>query len=184
MAEYIGAGQLDKHAEVLELRETEPGVWTWERTGMAWANITFQSKNNLFSSVGIGARSAVVTIRRRPLTLHNALRWNGRHLFLTAVVSRGRNYWDVDAAVVTPVPCGYEGITFPAVRTEKYLGWNRDVPPMSRNEYTFVLVAPKAVPALEPGGLVRVDGAEWEVRAAHTLDEYKNEYEVARTVDL
>ena len=29
MADYIDAGKLNKAAQVLELRETAPGVWEW-----------------------------------------------------------------------------------------------------------------------------------------------------------
>ena len=181
MGEYIGAGQLDKHAEVLDLRETEPGVWTWEKAGMAWANITFQSKNNLFSSVGIGARNAAVTVRRRPLTLHNALRWNGQHLFLTSVVSRGRNYLDVNTALVTPVVCSSDGVTFPAVQTEKYLGHVQEWP-MSAVDMTMVLVTPKPI-VLCPGHLVYLEKKPWEILVSHELDEWKNEYEIGRRAE-
>ena len=81
MADYIDAGKLNKAAQVLELRETAPGVWEWTPVRRAWASITFQSKTNLFSKVGIGARDAAVIVRRQPLTLHHALRWGDTHLF-------------------------------------------------------------------------------------------------------
>ena len=72
MADYIDAGKLNKAAQVLELRETAPGVWEWTPVRRAWASITFQSKTNLFSKVGIGARDAAVIVRRQHLTLHHA----------------------------------------------------------------------------------------------------------------
>ena len=43
MADYIDAGKLNKAAQVLELRETAPGVWEWTPVRRAWASITFQS---------------------------------------------------------------------------------------------------------------------------------------------
>ena len=46
-----------------------------------------------------------------------------------------------------------------------------------------MLVTPKPV-ALEPGRLVRARGALWEILVPHELDEFKNEYEIGRTVDL
>ena len=61
MADYIDAGKLNKAAQVLELRETAPGVWEWTPVRRAWASITFQSKTNLFSKVGIGARAVSYT---------------------------------------------------------------------------------------------------------------------------
>ena len=54
---------------------------------------------------------------------------------------------------------------------------------MSLNQLGLVLVVPKAI-VLEPGKLVSVRGALWEVLVPHELDEYKNEYEIGRTVDL
>ena len=58
MADYIDAGKLNKAAQVLELRETAPGVWEWVPARRTWASITLQPKTNLFSKVGIGARNA------------------------------------------------------------------------------------------------------------------------------
>ena len=49
-----------------------------------------EHKANLFSAVGIGARGAELILRRQELTLHNALVWGGRHLFLTAIRPEGR----------------------------------------------------------------------------------------------
>ena len=83
MADYIDAGKLNQPVQVLELRETAPGVWEWVPARRTWASITLQPKTNLFSKVGIGARNAAVIVRRQPLTLHHALRWGDTHLFLT-----------------------------------------------------------------------------------------------------
>lgn len=67
MADYIDAGKLNQPVQVLELRETAPGVWEWTPVRRTWASITFQSKTNLFSKVGIGARDAAVIVRRQAL---------------------------------------------------------------------------------------------------------------------
>lgn len=179
----MNAGELRERVTVLSLTEAD-GTYSWTPLRLTWAAVEEKTGKNLFSSVGLGARSVALTLRRQALTLRQAILWRGKHCFLTDIRDNGRLYWDVDAALVTPVTCRSEGVTFPAVRTEKYLGWNRDVPPMSQNEYVYVLVVPKAAPQLTPGGLVAVEGAEWEIRVAHTLDEYKNEYEIARTVEL
>ena len=69
MADYIDAGKLNQPVQVLELRETAPGVWEWTPVRRTWASITFQSKTNLFSKVGIGARDAAVIVRRQALTM-------------------------------------------------------------------------------------------------------------------
>lgn len=185
---FIGAGQLDQPLEVLELRETADGVWEWVTVRRAWAKVEQTSKSNLFSKVGVGARDAAIVIRRQPLTLHNALRWRGQHLFLTAITDNGRNHLSVSAALVTVDQVRLRedqtvaGMTFPGVLTEKYARHEQEWP-MSVNELGLVLVTPKAV-TLPPGSLVEARDAAWEVLVPHQLDPYKNEYEIGRRVDL
>ena len=66
--------------------------------------------------------------------------------------------------------------------TEKYVRYEQP-DPYAVNRLTYVLVTPKAV-VLQRGGLVTVNGVNYEVQTAHTLDQWKNEYEVFRTDDL
>ena len=180
---YIGAGRLNQPLEVLELRETATGVWEWVTLRRAWAQVEQTAKTNLFSKVGVGARDAAIVIRRQSLTLHQALRWKGRHLFLTSITHRDRNYLDVAAALVDLVDCRSEdGVRFPGVITEKYAKWDQPEP-YSINQMTYVLVTPKGI-VLQRGGLVAVAGTNYEVQVAHILDPYKNEYEIVRTEDL
>lgn len=54
---------------------------------------------------------------------------------------------------------------------------------MSINELGLALVVPKEI-VLRPGCLVEARGAAWEILVPHELDEFKNEYEIGRTVDL
>lgn len=190
MNTVIDAGRLDQRLEVLELRETEPGVWAWETARKAWGQVELddRQRKNLFSSVGIGARNASLILRRQELTLHNALRWQRRHLFLTAIIPRGRGHLDLSAALVQAetvrlVPDDGDQVrAFPGVLTEKYLA-HRQEWPMSVNDLEFVLVVPKTI-TLRPGRLVECRGAAWEVLVPHELDEYKNEYEIGRRAEL
>lgn len=185
---YIGAGRLDQPLEVLELRETSAGAWEWVAVRRAWGQVEQTAKTNLFSKVGVGARDTAIVLRRQRLTLHNALRWKGQHLFLTSITRRDRNHLDVAAALVDLVECradadeGEDGTRFPGVLTEKYAKWDQPEP-YSVNQLTYVLVTPKGI-VLQRGGLVAVAGVNYEVQAAHTLDPYKNEYEIVRTEDL
>ena len=185
---YIGAGRLDQPLEVLELRETATGIWEWVTLRRAWAQVEQTAKTNLFSKVGVGARDAAIVLRTQPLTLHNALRWRGQHLFLTSIVPEGRLHLRLEAALVTVDTVTVQKDettvekTFPGVLTEKYARHAQEWP-MSVNELGLVLVTPKPI-ALRPGTLVKVRGALWEVLVPHELDPYKNEYEIGRTVDL
>lgn len=190
MNTVIDAGRLDQRLEVLELRETEPGVWAWEAVRKAWGQVELDDKQrkNLFSAAGTGARNASLVLRRQTLTLHNALRWKNQHLFLTAIIPRGRGHLDVSAALVEVetvrlVPDREDqGMTFPGVLTEKYLA-HRQEWPMSVNELELVLIVPKAI-TLRPGRLVECRGAAWEVLVPHELDPFKNEYEIGRRAEL
>lgn len=190
MGAVLDAGRLSERLEVLELRETEPGVWTWETARKTWGQVELDTgqRKNLFSSAGIGARNASLVLRRQEFTLHNALRWGGQHLFLTAIVPRGRGHLDVTAALVRPetvrlVPDGGgQDMTFPGVLTEKYLAHSQEWP-MSVNDLELVLVVPKGI-TLRPGRLVECLGASWEVLVPHELDEFKNEYEIGRRAEL
>ena len=70
---------------------------------------------------------------------------------------------------------------FPVVLAEKYLGFTQNTP-MAQTQTTFVLVTPKAV-SLKIADLVDVGGVRYAVQVCHTLDEYKNEYEITRKDD-
>lgn len=191
----IDAGKLRERLEVLELRETQAGAWEWVSEGRTWGQVTLSDKRNLFSTVGIGARDAQLVLRRRPLTLGHALRWGGQHLFLTAIRPRGRGYLDVSAALVEPVGCvgrpvdagmgrgnrpdrqEKEPVRFPGVLTEKYLGYTRQET-HAVNDTGLVLVTPKAI-LLKAGDLVDTGAETYNVRVVHTLDPWKNEYEIS-----
>lgn len=185
---YIGAGRLDQPLEVLELRETSSGLWEWVKLRRAWGEVEQTAKTNLFSKVGVGARDAAIVIRKQDLTLHQALRWKGQHLFLTSITKLDRMHLSVQAALVDVEAVTLQGepdtagMAFPGVLTEQYAR-HRQEWPMSVNQLALVLVTPKAV-ALEPGSLVKARGALWEVLVPHELDQYKNEYEIGQTVDL
>ncbi len=204
MSEQIDAGRLNKAVHVLELRETAPGAWEWGPIRRTWTMLTLQTKKNLFSSVGIGARGAELILRRQPLTLHNALLWGEQHLFLSAILPEGRLHLRVQAALVEPVTClatrtedtvGEAGrpttaetmrMTFPGVLTEKYARYEREET-HAENETSYVLVVPKAI-QLKASDLVTVQEgpakAVYYVTICHVLDPYKNEYEIVWQGDV
>lgn len=200
---YVDAGSLDKRLVLLSFQEDTTGAWRWVETGLLWGDLTLSGKKNLFSSVGIGARDAEIILRKRPITLHQALRWGLQHLFLTEITDYNRMYLQARAALVTPVACSairyqsslgpgnrpvrtpLEPVTFPGVLTEKYTGYDRQ-DTHAQAETRLVLVVPKAIELME-GDLVTVmagQPAEYNVQIRHVLDPYKNEYEIAWRRDV
>lgn len=201
---YIGAGRLDQPLEVLELRETSAGLWEWVAIRRAWAEVEQTARTNLFSKVGVGARDAAIVLRTQPLTLHNALRWRGQHLFLTSITRRDRNHLDVAAALVESVTCTAQGyttkmgegnrpqkvetdpVTFPGVLTEKYVKYEKE-DTFAKARRGLVLVTSKPI-QLREGDLVTVQAgpaaAVYNVQACHVLDAYKNEYEMEFSRDV
>lgn len=204
MATVIDAGKLDQRLEVLELRETESSTWTWETVRKAWAQAVPSGKTNLFSKVGIGARDVQIMVRRQELTLHNALRWKGQHLFLSEIIPQGRGHLGVSAALVEPVQCvaqpwhNQKGagnraervddppVIFPGVLTEKYVRYQAEES-YAKTSVIYVLVAPKSI-ELQEGVLVTVQegpaAGVYHVQTRHVLDTFKNEYEIAFSRDI
>ncbi len=205
---FVDVGSLNERLEVLELQETEPGVWSWQVVKKLWSDITLSQKTNLFSSVGIGARGAELIVRHPSPDLHHALRRTGsqpQHLFLTAIVPYNRMYDKVTSALVTPAKCsasridsgvGVAGrpqivetmhVTFPAILTERY--WKQLDQKETHAEYAvrYVLVTPKPI-VLQDGDLVEVHDGDavgvYYVTACHMLDAYKNEYEIDKKGDV
>lgn len=203
-AGHRGAGKLDRPVRILELRETQPGVWTWECARKSWMSCELQSRRNLFSQVGVGARDAQLVLWRQELTLHNAILSRGEHFFLTAITDRNRNQLDVTAALVEPVRCvaqpwhNQKGagnraervddppVTFPGVLTEKYIRYEME-DSYAKAAGAYVLVTPKVI-QLREGVLVTVQegpaAAVYNVQACHVLDAFKNEYEIAFSRDI
>ncbi|MEG1683525.1 MAG: hypothetical protein RR295_06820 [Oscillospiraceae bacterium] len=187
-----GTGEMNQRVTVLELTEAA-GELRWREHHRAWAQVVEDSRVNLFSSVGIGARGVTLTLWRNPaLTLLCALRWRDKFLFLTAITDGDDQLHSVvTAAVVNPVPCtrhtvdGTADLRFPGILTEKYRGRadiHEQLEPLALLTLRFVLVTPKAV-TLRPGTLVEAGGKLYAVLAAHELDWFKNEYEIERRED-
>ena len=184
----IDAGKLAERVQVLQFTEAQQGVWEWKPIRPAYAQVELSAGRSLFSNVGMGARAAELILRRQALTLHNAILWGDKHLFLTSIVPEGRTHLRAEAAIVSAAECRVmetdtePAMAFPGILTEKYARHAQEWP-MSVNELSLVLVVPKEI-VIRPGRLVETCGAAWEVLVPHELDEYKNEYEIGRTVDL
>lgn len=203
---YIDAGSLNERLERLELQQTEEHTWEWVSVGRLWGQVSVEvgSRMNLFSSVGIGARNAKLVIRSRRLTLHEALRWKGQHIFLTSITNRDRLHLDLQGALVSVVTCKGQGYTttvgagnrpvkqenpeqtFPGVLTEKYARYETE-DSYAKARRLLVLVTPKEIDLLEGDLLTVTDGpaaAVYNVQTRHVLDEFKNEYEIMYSRDI
>ncbi len=201
----VAVGAMRERLRVLSLAyDEDTRAYTWEMSRTVWTRFEPDERINLFSSVGIGVRGALFTVRHdAALTLHNAYEWNGRHCFLTAVLpdEPARGFDTVRAALcesVTlmakpqsrtgrdernrPVAVEVPGFTFPGVLTEKY--FRNEAEDVYRAELQQrILVTPKII-VLRAGDLVG-QGTEkpYTVRRALELDPYKNEYVIERRWD-
>ena len=181
--EHVDAGKLSERIELLRLVKGE-NEYRWELLRRSWASVELQQRRNNFSAHGIGAAGAELVLRRQELTLLDAIRWRGQHLFLTGIAPRGRNHLTVAAALVEVRACRdpESGLAFPGVVTEKYLG-HRQEEPMSVYPMRHILITHPAID-LKPGRLVEVDGESWPITMSHRLDPWKAEYEIERVIEL
>lgn len=186
------SSMLNEKVEILSLiQNEETGDLAWSKTRKCWAAVDLDLQRNIFSSIGIGARGATVTIRaEQKLTLHQAIRWQDQFLFLTSIIlAPGRDRKEVKAALCTPIDCQADmdqpvhGVRFPGILTEKYTASEHDqLDPYALLTQNMVLVVPKAV-KLAPGSWVKVGSDTYHVLVPHELDEWKNEYEIQRKAD-
>lgn len=199
----MNAGELKENVDILTLVQSGT-EWLWNDTADAYAKAEPSDKKNYFSTVGMGAGTVKFTIRPRVLTLHNAVQWKGRHCFLTDIVkTQDKRHLEITAAFVEPRVCSVKRtvttvdpvlkrpvesapqlLSFPGCLTEKYLG-RIQTEPMNVNETRLILVTPKVI-ELEAGEVVTVAGFEqpFTVLIPHTLDAYKNEYEITRREEI
>jgi len=193
------AGEFKEPVSVMEL-QSAGNVYGWAEKRPTWAKVEKQDKTNLFSQVGIGAKSVKFTMRKQDVSLRNALRWQGQHYFLSDINEINRMYYEVTAARIEPKTCIVTRLittknelnrpvtepqivlTFPGCLVEKYMGYSQQKP-QAVSEIQYVLVVPKAI-TLELADLVEIDGVTYNVQIAHTLDDYKNEYEIVAKKDV
>lgn len=191
----------DRKITLLQFSEVAADCWQWTLRKTLWAHVEHTGKTNYFSRLGLSAKTALFTLPRTSgLDTHSAIGWKGQHYAVTDCNRDGPLFLTVTAAAVTPRLCRVErrsehagadkrpvwtpaqALTFPAVLTEKYHGFEQREP-MAGTTVTFVLVTPKAI-LLRPGELVEIADARYAVRVCHTLDDTQNEYEITRKEDV
>lgn len=179
----MDAGELRERIEILALMKIATN-YSWEVARNSWAKVEPAAKKRIFSTHTVSSEGINFTIRRQELTRANAIRYAGRHCFITSIVPVGRLHLRVEAALVDIVQCEdkYTGTMFPAIMSEIYAR-HSEMEPMDLNTLRHVLVTPKEI-TLVPGKLVDVDGKAWPILAVHELDPWHNDYEIERKMDL
>lgn len=188
-----------ERADILALRACGEKLFSWIPQTRVWCRTELTKQTNIFSKIGISARTAVFTMYRRNITQENAIRFRGQFCFITNVIPNGI-YLTVTTALVNPVLCNAIRIhsktgehnlvleseemvlQFPGILTEKYLKFSMDEP-HNANEIIFVLVTPKPV-QLKEGDIVEASGNSYNIITCHALDDYKNEYEIRRKGEI
>lgn len=191
---------LDKKVELLTLQKQADGNFSWIQEKTLWTSMETTTKTNLFSKIGIGVRTTEFTLRAtNGITQHHALRRNGQLYFITAILQESKLLSKIVAANVKPLEWtlyhgetddgvyadSYEAMkqfTFPAPCVEKYMKYAQEIP-MAQTEISYVIVTPKAI-KLKVDDILKSSIGAFVVQACHTLDEYKNEYEIYRKGDV
>ena len=199
----MNAGDFRWQVDILAFTEVEDGQYAWTPVDRVWAKMERQSRVAVYAKYGVSADSIKFTIHSRPgLSLHNALRFvssDNEHCFLTGIDPSIPGFLTLTVALTAVRGCVVERtkttrgalnrpevsklppLIFPGIVTEKWIRQEQSEP-MSYSETRYILVTPKVI-SVEVGELVRIDDREYEVVIPHTLDSYKNEYEVLRRGD-
>ena len=194
----MNCGEMRERVQVLSL-QWEENTCQWQPIRTVWARAERKEKTNLFSKIGLGVPTVEFIVRRQAVTLHQALRWQGRHHFITGIQFVDRLHLRLTTAQVEPVACQQwiprttynarnnpiesleQGICFPGCLLEKYVAY-RETIPSTVEDVTLLLITPKEV-ALSMGDTVVIGRQGYRLLARHELDEVKNEYEIAREVE-
>lgn len=173
----------------------------WEENSGIWMQVKETGRKNLFSKVGIGSDGVEIFLRKRDITLHDAIQWKGQHYFLTNITEEGTApvYLKIQAARITPVTVTAwqnqvsmgdlnqaeymweQAGTFPACVTEKYLA-SREEESHMESEIRLVAVTPK-VAVYQAGDIFEIAEKKFRVMIVHNLESWKNEYEIQRIED-
>ena len=196
----VRAGEMRERVTILTLTEKAGKTGCeWTETKTTWAKVEKTGKRSLFSTVGAGREEWRVTMRKQPLTLHQALRWRGHFLFLSDLTCPDRGHMEASTAMIEPVIgklhrtkvekndlnnpslTTEQVLSFPVCLTEKYVGFTQG-DTHDTTTLTYVAICPKAV-QLHAGEIVTLGGEKFRVQIGHELSEYKNEYEITREAD-
>lgn len=173
-------------------------TWIGSDNSKLWTKKEVEDKKCVYSSLGQAADLTTRFIIRynKNITKHNSIIHNGNHYVIASILDIGNKhcYLEVKTAQVTPIMCElrrYSGqldvlnrpikepstvMTFPAYVTEKHIKYNAEY--YANVAEMYILITPKIVqPNL--GDLVVINNIKYNIQAAHLMDVYRNEYEIA-----
>ncbi len=104
----VNAGELHEKIEIMNLSSSQINtntVYVWSVAAEVWAKSELVERTNAFSRVGKGVKTVKFTIRKRALNLQDAIRWQGKFCFLTAISEIEHMYYEVTAALIEPKIC-------------------------------------------------------------------------------
>jgi SPP1 family predicted phage head-tail adaptor len=209
----LNIGELTDRISVLAIKRDE-NTYAWEQTYNIWAKVEQLSGNRFSKSGQVANSIKFTIRKNSSISLHNAFRWQGEHCLLTDIINISSMFQEVRAVLIEPQICtaertgapvlnelnrpiynSIETLTFPGYLQEKYIGHTHEelmlikdmkyVPgePMATTEKKYVLDTPKIVDLIA-GEIVTIDDITHTVIMPHTLDEYKNEYEIMAKGDV
>lgn len=175
------------------------GNYMWLPKRKMWAQLTEQDKNCIYSNYAFGVKSAQIDTRYCNIPCGCLLRYKDTTYMVTSCIT-DRLYAQIQAARVVLTQCTLHRyvpvkdelnrqkqvkerlFSFPAVLGEKYV---RPTDSITHHEVTQGIMATthKDI-ALHEGDIITAGDKSYAVRACHTTDPDKNDYEIERISDV
>lgn len=195
----MNAGEFDKRITVMQHTRDADGNFAWLPIRRMWAKLTEQNSNCVYSGFAFGVQSVQINTRYTDIPCGTIISYGDNTYMVTACIS-DRMYTDITAARIVLIQCtlhryasakdelnrqrqGLNRIfSFPAVFGEKYV---RPVEYITHYESArgIIVTTHKAID-LHEGDIVKTADDTYIIRACHTLDPDKNDYEAERKVDV
>ena len=100
----VDAGKMNESVSVLKLDTVQDG-YQWKTNYNLWAKAEVTDKTNLFSRIGLGEKTVIFTVRRCDISLHDGVKWKGKHCFVTDIQQIDRRYLKITTAMVRVSQC-------------------------------------------------------------------------------
>lgn len=195
----MDAGKFDKQVFVMQHTRDANGDFMWLPVRKMWAALTETDRSCVYSNFAFGTKAAQIDTRYCTIPCGTLVRYKDDTYMVTSCIT-DRMYAHIQAAKVVNTQCiCYRHNTvkdnlnkqrselgrlfsFPAVIGEKYV---RPIEYITHGEVKrgVVLTTNKDIELLE-GDIVKAGDDTYIIRACHTLDPDKNDYEAERRRDV